>query len=120
MFGSDLRKIYEVIITIVLCKMMFSDVSACPTTVAMPELDPLSSCTLMESCTGIECCITTTDVSLTWMLRVLIDKCNKMLYVEIEKLEFSLSIEDYTWGKLKSHVLMINFAEFDCGYIHLI
>ena len=86
----------------------FSFVSECKLALdsSLPRLNGPVSCHLLDSCTGIQCCIDVKEISKSVNMYVILDACNYRLSAGIEKLAFNQSLLNYKFGKKESFNLM--------------
>lgn len=74
------------------------DTKACPSEVQLPEIAGLVSCSLLDICTGIRCCASSSEVPTTFHTEVRIDVCAEKMTVVLERLTFSVGFDNITWG----------------------
>ncbi|CAG2257233.1 unnamed protein product [Mytilus edulis] len=69
------------------------------TITSLRKLDNTTTCHLLSTCTGIECCSTSDSLGLTLNSYVYIDPCNYRLSIGIEQIQLNYSLVDYNWGE---------------------
>ncbi|CAC5374575.1 unnamed protein product [Mytilus coruscus] len=75
-------------------------VNDCTETItALRMLDNTTTCHLLSTCTGIECCSTSESLGLTLNSYVYLDPCNYRLSIGIEQIQLNYSLVDYNWGE---------------------
>ncbi|XP_071123205.1 uncharacterized protein [Mytilus edulis] len=84
----------------------------CPKQLSLPPLDNTTRCHLYDFCTGVACC---TDIkilgrSLTTYIKL--DPCNRKLYVGIEKMNVTVNLLDYQFGK-PEHIKLNGLVHLD-------
>ncbi|XP_062596534.1 uncharacterized protein LOC134257978, partial [Saccostrea cucullata] len=76
------------------------------------------NCYLSDTCTTVSCCVEDSVLKRNIETRVSIDPCKFTMKLEIEKLQFNISLMNFTWGELmtvdlygiyKISILMENF-----------
>ncbi|XP_048258717.1 uncharacterized protein LOC124137708 isoform X1 [Haliotis rufescens] len=73
--------------------------NACPENITLPALPPNVFCHVTDYCTGVTCCVRVSQVKRNFNAYLFLDSCNYNLRVGIEKLEFSHTLFNYTWGE---------------------
>ncbi|XP_046562947.1 uncharacterized protein LOC124271840 [Haliotis rubra] len=73
--------------------------NACPENITMSVLPQNVFCHLTDYCTGITCCVKVPQVKRNFNAYLFLDSCNYNMRVGIEKLEFSHTLFNYTWGE---------------------
>ena len=92
-----------------LIKMFIID---CPSSqLDLPELSGPVSCTLLSSCTAVDCCIYVDFLKRSFHAVLDIDMCSRKITLALEKLKIDLSVLDYTWGML-NFVIMKKEIDF--------
>ena len=89
---------------------MLSLSSAC-STVTLPILTshPVS-CQLADSCLGVDCCISVSDISRNLHIRLVLDPCAYTLTIQMERYRVELDLLTYNFSKLlHTTVLFIPF-----------
>ncbi|KAK3102203.1 hypothetical protein FSP39_009587 [Pinctada imbricata] len=90
---------------------------ACPNGVTKPSLGDPFTCHLMSTCTGVECCINVDTLDRTIHTYVIIDSCNFILRIGIEKLKFDITFRDHDFGTQKSfrlaNVIRVDYQIYD-------
>ncbi|KAK3101652.1 hypothetical protein FSP39_005219 [Pinctada imbricata] len=90
---------------------------ACPNGVTKPSLGDPFTCHLMSTCTGVECCINVDTLDRTIHTYVIMDSCNFILRVGIEKLKFDINYRDHDFGTQKSfrlaNVIRVDYQIYD-------
>ncbi|XP_071123195.1 uncharacterized protein [Mytilus edulis] len=81
----------------------------------LPDVENMMSCHLTEFCTGIKCCGVIPVFGLTLEPFLIIDPCEYVIFYGINKINRSLSLFDYEWGKkiqlsLANNVIKIEFS----------
>ncbi|KAK3612511.1 hypothetical protein CHS0354_024482 [Potamilus streckersoni] len=75
----------------------------CPLSfVNLPSLPNAMDCHISEHCTGIDCCVDVDKIGLAFRVYLDIDTCNYRVTGGLEKLNTSISLIDYDWGKKES------------------
>ncbi|XP_046562951.1 uncharacterized protein LOC124271844 [Haliotis rubra] len=70
----------------------------CPENLTLPALPSNVLCHVTDYCTGVMCCVKVSQVKRNFNAYLFLDSCNYNMRVGIEKLEFSHTLFDYTWG----------------------
>ena len=64
----------------------------------MPTLPSVAACNLLESCTGVDCCVQVYLLETGFHVKLDIDPCKEVLYVEIERLPIQIELKDLEMG----------------------
>lgn len=81
----------------------------CPSSqLDLPALSGPVSCTLLSSCTAVDCCIYVDFLKRSFHALLDIDMCSRKITLAVEKLKMDFSVLDYTWG-------MLNFVSMKQG-----
>ncbi|KAL5013968.1 hypothetical protein ScPMuIL_008238, partial [Solemya velum] len=76
--------------------------SDCPTNLT-PHLPAINgtpvTCYLSATCTGVRCCVDASDIGQSFTAFMEIDACQSVLRVGIERLQFTRTLFNYTWGQ---------------------
>jgi hypothetical protein len=83
--------------------------SFCEANISLSDLPPSMTCIIPDSCTGVDCCVDVDILARSINTYVLLDACNYVMRVGIEKLNVNISLIDYSWGKLASVTVYIYF-----------
>jgi hypothetical protein len=78
--------------------VVFSEVDKCTVEAHLPELEDSITCRLIEQCTGVQCCLQSADVPETFDISFYIDVCTEKVTINIEKLQFTVPFQNFTWG----------------------
>lgn len=90
---------------------MLSLSSACSSTVTLPALTshPVS-CQLADSCLGVDCCVSVSDISRNLHIQLVLDPCAYTLTIQMERYRVELDLLTYNFSKLlNTTVLFIPF-----------
>lgn len=72
----------------------------CPLTVSIPDHNLKEvSCTVASSCTSIACCVPVPLIDKNVEINVDIDTCELTMTLRVERLNYSLSLIDYEFGR---------------------
>lgn len=72
----------------------------CPLNIMKPQLQNGVTCTLTQSCTGVECCLDMEFIDRSIMFKLDLDPCNHNLLLSIENLVYNISLFNFEWGEL--------------------
>ena len=67
----------------------------------MPTLPSLAACNLMESCTGVDCCVQVYLLEKGFHVQLNIDPCKEVLNIEIERLPIQIELSDFEMSMLR-------------------
>ncbi|XP_053398282.1 uncharacterized protein LOC128556671 [Mercenaria mercenaria] len=70
----------------------------CPLDVDVPVLPEHVYCRLETFCNAVDCCINSELLQRTFALTLKVDPCDMILTIAIEKLQFEISLFEYSWG----------------------
>ncbi|KAL5015120.1 hypothetical protein ScPMuIL_009390 [Solemya velum] len=85
----------------------------------IPTLPSAVSCSLHESCTSFDCCMSIEQLQRTFSVSVDVDSCNYKMVINIEKLKFEVLLFNFDWGELK-HYWMYGFIRIDLKLVDLV
>ncbi|XP_053398344.1 uncharacterized protein LOC128556707 [Mercenaria mercenaria] len=81
------------------------DTSLCPIEVETLYMYGQGSCSLTEICSGIRCCLKSSEIQSNFYIEVGIDACREEVIVVIEKLKFLFPFRNFTWGEVQTFSL---------------
>ncbi|XP_063420822.1 uncharacterized protein LOC134706043 [Mytilus trossulus] len=70
----------------------------CPHAVALPSLSGKISCTLLKSCSAVDCCLNVAFLKRNFHIKMDIDSCSREILFTVEKLRFEYSSLNFHWG----------------------
>ncbi|KAJ8320500.1 LOW QUALITY PROTEIN: hypothetical protein KUTeg_002087 [Tegillarca granosa] len=73
--------------------------AACPSTLNLPILPSNVLCHIEDTCTDVECCITSTRIGRHFNVHVNLDPCYFRINISIEKYQFTISLFDFEFQK---------------------
>lgn len=76
----------------------FSDASNCLLDETITEVEENATCELTDKCVGIKCCVAATSVPVNFWLHVEVDACKQEVYIQLERLHYTIPFDNYTWG----------------------
>ncbi|XP_053400990.1 uncharacterized protein LOC123541000 [Mercenaria mercenaria] len=81
------------------------DTSLCPMDVEVLHFYGSASCSLTELCSGISCCLDSSEVAVNFIVEVQINACKEEVVVALEKLKYIIPFRNLTWGELQTFSL---------------
>ncbi|XP_053399001.1 uncharacterized protein LOC128556945 [Mercenaria mercenaria] len=73
--------------------------SDCQSEVETPHLSSPISCTVLDICTGFQCCVDVDTLKRSFEVKVQLDICKYQLDIELEKMHVSVPLIDYEYSK---------------------
>lgn len=71
----------------------------CESTVLLPPLPSSVSCHILDSCTSIDCCAEVAFLGgRSINVQVLMDPCEAIMSLNIEKMQYNITLFDYDFG----------------------
>ncbi|KAK3612537.1 hypothetical protein CHS0354_024514 [Potamilus streckersoni] len=77
----------------------------CSLDITLHYLPAEAACYIPSTCSGVECCIDVNLVRRSFHVYTMLDECNSVLTVGIEKLKFNISLQDFKWDKINKFYL---------------
>lgn len=91
---------YDVLFVIVIVCNCFQNIFlVCPVTTDFTELQPGMTCTLLSSCTKVDCCVDVDIIDHSFNVILQLDPCEEELIVGIDNFVFMISLYNYEFGK---------------------
>ena len=92
-----------------------SVIVACGKSLTLLPLTSDLSCNVLASCTGVQCCATSSTLQRTFEIYINIDPCAKSLSIQIEQLFYNHTLVDFQWGKIMKCIEcnVIEFSSID-------
>ena len=86
----------------------------CSVDLTLPSLPESTSCYLSD-CTAVDCCIRVDLLDLAVHFFLNIDACNFLLHVGIERLQTTIDLIGYNWGKFCKNFIRVNSPQSITG-----
>ncbi|XP_052081234.1 uncharacterized protein LOC127719258 [Mytilus californianus] len=86
--------------------------NSCPVTTDLTELQPEMTCTLLSSCTKVDCCVDVDIIDHSFNVILQLDPCEEELIVGIDNFVFIISLYHYEFGA-KQKVYLKNVVRID-------
>ncbi|XP_060567960.1 uncharacterized protein LOC132726632 [Ruditapes philippinarum] len=83
------------------CSVDTNEVDKCTVEAHLPELEDSITCRFIEQCTGVQCCLQSADVPEKFDISFHIDVCTEKVTINIEKLQFTVPFQNFTWGSVQ-------------------
>lgn len=95
---------------------------ACSASVTLPTLTSDISCHLDDTCTGLQCCVASSQLKRSYEVYFSIDHCTSSLSIQIEKVFYNRTLVGFPWGETPLDKLPVYYKThiFSSWYIYFI